>query len=156
MNILFKLWFLGAFFLSIERSYGSDHEIKSIRGMENPSLGFCKTKKGRFIDLSKLLFIRNKVIPNGIFNKKYSSISIREEKLVYLNSDNTEEIVDLNFYVGSEDDFDISSTFALSEGQLYLYWRQTFIHRSYYQGLLKIDKAKVSQYCYGSGGVDYD
>jgi hypothetical protein len=50
-------------------------------------------------------------------------------------------------------DLDVELKFAYFEGELVIYWKETFQHRIYKQGLFKVDRGGAAFICSGSGGV---
>jgi hypothetical protein len=48
---------------------------------------------------------------------------------------------------------DVDLKFALVEGKFAVYWRETYQHRMYRQGLLKIDGEDLVKLCEGEGGI---
>jgi hypothetical protein len=48
---------------------------------------------------------------------------------------------------------DIQLKLVTFEGALALYWRETYLHRTYRQGLFEIQGMRASPLCEGAGGV---
>lgn len=50
-------------------------------------------------------------------------------------------------------DVDIEASFVLLDGQVAVYWKETFINRPYKHGIFKVDNDKLVFYCEGKGGI---
>ncbi len=51
-------------------------------------------------------------------------------------------------------DLDLNLSLAALDGEVMVYWRETFQHRVYEQGLLKVVGDDVQIYCSGAAGAD--
>ena len=82
------------------------------------------------------------------FNIAYYS---KNGKFKQLKFDNVSMKVSLSNKNNS--DVDIEASFILIEGQVAVYWKETFINRMYKQGIFKIDADKLVFFCEGKGGT---
>jgi len=55
--------------------------------------------------------------------------------------------------VAPRDDLDVELKLAYFEGMLVLYWKETFQHRLYRQGMFRIEGGEVTFLCGGRGGI---
>lgn len=53
-----------------------------------------------------------------------------------------------------DEDVDMELSFAVVDGELLLYWRETYRHRHYRQGFLRIVDDSLVEVCRGGGGVE--
>jgi hypothetical protein len=53
-----------------------------------------------------------------------------------------------------EDDADVDLKLGLLDGKLVLYWRETYLHRIYRQGLFSINDQDLAPLCEGRGGSE--
>lgn len=56
--------------------------------------------------------------------------------------------------VDSSGDIDLAARFARVDGAITVYWRETYLHRSYRQGLLGISVEGLYPLCQGAAGAD--
>ena len=55
--------------------------------------------------------------------------------------------------VKNSKDMDVQLSFVLVDGAVALYWKETFIHRVYNQGIFKINGNNLVYLCSGKGGI---
>lgn len=70
-----------------------------------------------------------------------------------LDGDRSSWGFNIGHIAGREEYLDVELKLALVENQLALYWRETFQHRMYRQGLFRIVGDGLARWCDGEGGV---
>lgn len=116
---------------------------------ESAVVGSCKTIDGRSINLNRALIIEPVKIN---FGDEYR-IQISGER-IHFHRDNRDKIVDAQDVINKEQDLDILLKFAVMKGKLLIYWKETYRHRSYRQGLIEIKEDELEAICEGTGGLD--
>lgn len=118
-------------------------------------LGSC-LRAGKPEELSRILFLENRAIELADRNKmrRVSLVgqSVRIENLSA--TDGTVHVTRMGSIVSKgQDDADISLKLALLNGKSFVYWRETYQHRLYRQGLFEIIDHKLVLFCEGYGGT---
>lgn len=140
--------------------------ISAIAASQNPpmtaqtldlsGLGSCSTQNG-FVDLRRVAFLENRSIdtesPTGTIR-----ISVSEESVdiqsIGEGSNHRTFVHDLGDQLGRGLDIDIELKLGILEGNLVVYWRETFQHKSYRQGLFTVAPPNLMPLCEGRGGFD--
>lgn len=114
-------------------------------------LGDCRGAAGP-IDLGRLLWLENRVVSSGS-----RRLSLRGETVQIGAHDGApadHQIVDVGRLVSPDADIDIMLKFGLLDGDPVIFWRETFQHRRFRQGLFRMDGDNLTPVCTGTGGVD--
>lgn len=69
----------------------------------------------------------------------------RKEAGIYIDN--------IGYKVGKGDDLDVQLTLGLLDNRLVLYWKETFIYRTYKQGLFVVTGERIEFLCQGIGGI---
>lgn len=116
--------------------------------------GTCQTAEGGYISISSTLRIENSRAEIKFDSSRYvaeingETIRITDEDsgiVVFIRVDTK---IDVN------EDLDLDLKFVLLEGELSLYWRETFRHRLYRQGIFRILRDGLAARCSGVGGIE--
>ena len=117
-------------------------------------IGTCEGG-GRSFDLRRVMFLENQSIdvdgPSGPLRVTIS----REHLLVEDASPGARESqtrIDIDSEVDINDDLDLELKLAYFDQRLVLYWKETYRHRFYRQGLFAINGREVRSLCSGQGG----
>jgi hypothetical protein len=119
-------------------------------------MGNCLDSNGQPIGLRKLLFLENRSLvieQNGVFRIDLVGESI-EILRTAPQADKGAYVTNLGYEVSPDDDIDIESKFALLAGDLVVYWKETYQHRIYRQGLFRIESQGVRAVCQGKAGFN--
>ena len=117
-------------------------------------IGSCEGG-GRAIDLRKVLFLENRSVdtdwPEGTLRLSLSGDYFYADEVInrQVSRQHYQLVLD-SIQDGS--DLDIELKFAYFEGELLLYWKETFQNRLYRQGLFKISGPNLTFLCEGRGG----
>jgi hypothetical protein len=119
------------------------------------ALGVCRGPTG-LVDLRRVSFLTNRSILWKI-SGKLTRVSVEEESLhVAEIKENIEQgitIRDSAYEISPDSDIDIDLSLAILDGELVVYWRETFKHRRYRQGVMRVSERPISSLCEGSGGI---
>ena len=131
--------------------------------IEAPTLstaGRCETAGHSFVDMEALVRLPDTEISVADPNKSVSMRIEGEGVLIEWQSrdDGSFERIRIDRLVAADenDDPDLQLSFAQTTGGVALYWRETYQHRIYRQGLFRIVGARLEQWCQGRGGVYID
>lgn len=118
-------------------------------------LGSC-LRAGKPEELSRALFLENRAIDltdrNKVSRVSLVGQSVRIEDLSATDGD--VYVTRMASVVSqAEDDVDLFLKFVLLKGRPFVYWRETYQHRMYRQGLFEIIDHKVVPFCEGHGGT---
>lgn len=110
------------------------------------------------VDLRNVLFLENRSVnleraPAG------TRVELRGQTvLIRVGERNDEEtvfVIDVAERISEEPDLpDIYLKLAMYDDRLAIYWRETFLHRIYRQGLMSIQNNDLVSLCEGRGGVE--
>src|SRR5688572_1852979 len=123
----------------------------------DPTDGNCKSTSGEFA-LNSVLFLTNKSVrlnsSSGDFEITVGDLSVTVNRVDKSVDSRTTKVYEIRRLVarGSIPDLDLS--LVIVNGDLGLYWRETYRHRSYRQGLFKIVGSQLVSLCEGTGGID--
>jgi hypothetical protein len=117
--------------------------------------GSCRTENGEFVDLGQAMFLENRAIDLEEDSERrrlriegytfYVDFPWRESPVTYYHH--------IHYLIDPGAPPDIELKFVYVEGVLALYWRETYQHRQYRQGLFHIEGADLSPWCEGTGGM---
>lgn len=130
--------------------------VVSPQNLSNSWVGSCLAGETAF-DLSKALMISNRSIEVENLGDSITA-RLEGESLMILSGDPdrlSSDIIDIGQLISPNYDIDISLSFMSLEGQVTLYWRETYLNRRYRQGVFSIDSTgNIAPICEGVGGVD--
>jgi hypothetical protein len=116
------------------------------------SLGSCRSNS-EYINLGRVMFLKNEVIDlkdtNGLVRVALDRQKVRMQR-VKLGVVQETVIVNVGNIISG--DPDIILTLGMLDDQPVLYWKETFLHRSYRQGVFKILGQSLVPLCQGMGG----
>lgn len=111
------------------------------------------------VDFGTLLHLSNKSVITIAGKQRWritldGSNSVLVEAIGLNSESGPIHVFEIRRMLNRENPPDIDLSFALVEGSLFIYWRETFKHRSFDRGLFKFDAGVFSSYCMGTGGVN--
>lgn len=118
------------------------------------ALGSCLAN-GSPIDLRRVLFAENRSLD---INDRNGVIRLRLDREL-LKIERPEDpgrgtlTIPIAYEIDRGSDLDIRIQFAILDGKLMLYWRETFLHQTYRQGLFEISGENIIRFCEGRGGI---
>lgn len=120
-----------------------------------PTLGSCIGRNGP-MDLSRVLFLENRVL--DLTNRRVSVRVSVERQTVRIEelgqADGSTYVVHMGSLVAEgEDDADIFLKLAFINNRHFVYWRETYQHRMFRQGLFEIVGHNLVPFCQGNGGT---
>lgn len=133
--------------------------VSSVPGEEEINIhGNCTSSAVRSYDPRSFVFLKNRHV-RWTRGNRTTEFKIDGERLwVYgrLNGEGeaTRIPYQVDYIITGDVELDIEMDPVLLEGNLYVYWRETFRHRSYRQGLLEVTGMTINKVCEGNGGVD--
>lgn len=119
----------------------------------NRTAGSCIGDKGA-IDLQTVLFIRNQSVTiDGETVARLDRQSVRMSSAMK-GPQKQVHVYNISSLVSNNGDSpDIYLEFALLAGRPHIYWRETYQHRLYRQGLFEIDGFSITPLCEGYSDV---
>lgn len=108
--------------------------------------------------MENVIFIKNKSVKYR-YADKFIVLKIKDEniKISAITETNiepdSERIINIDNLVG-DSDLDVSLTLILLDGEYGVYWRETFQHKKYRQGIYKFEGAGLVSVCAGEAGID--
>ncbi len=126
--------------------------------------GSCLTPDRRPLDLREVMLLRNRELITTDAAGRYRLIL--EEPKVLVRDEAAPEgsfsVIDVRYALeGPEGDPDIFLILGLLDGRPVVYWRETYQHRSFRQGLFAVSpdlttthKRVLTPICEGRGGID--
>lgn len=117
-------------------------------------VGDCLSSAGISFDLEKLLFIETEsVIVQGPVETFRITIEGEHVRIADLKPKRDGiYITNIAYEVAPRDDLDVKLKLAFISGDFVLYWKETFEHQIYRQGLFRFVKARPFALCEGKGG----
>lgn len=123
--------------------------------LTSSAYGSCETATGEYVDLGRAMFLENRSLEvrDGALTRvlrldgeTFSIATLQAGTSSSRLHDIDEEIGD-----GSRRDMDLK--FVYLDGSLALYWRETYQHQQYQQGLFRIQGDSILFWCIGIGGI---
>jgi hypothetical protein len=120
-------------------------------------VGDCVGAQDRAVDLRKVMFLENRSLDLERGDETVR-VTLRGERveLVKLGARSDGGIYSTN--IGDEvepaDDLDVELKLAYVSGEAALYWKETYQHRIYRQGVFRFVGDRVQKLCEGRGGVN--
>jgi hypothetical protein len=122
---------------------------------EDWGVGTCTRQGGQTIDLKHMLTMTNRSVDvreNGVTRRVrlgLQSVAIESNR----GTPNAVIQVDnIGYDLNPKGGIDIVLNFAMVDGVLGVYWRETYQHREYRQGLYRLDHDRIVPWCEGIGG----
>lgn len=115
--------------------------------------GTCVTSDGA-VDLRRVLFLENRSIDISDHGTPRRVTLVRESVTVQNLVDQTTLVHDLGSDISATSDIDIQLRLILLDGNLGVYWRETYQHRRYRQGIFRIHGERLTSLCEGLGGAN--
>jgi hypothetical protein len=115
-------------------------------------LGNCLTSDRRPIDLKTVLFGDNRQIDANGRRYRLDRQTLAWERIG--DPEGLRHATRIGPLVSRDGNIDIRLQFAFVEGRLSLYWRETYEHHSYRQGVFTIVGDDLVRLCEGEGGFD--
>lgn len=157
--------FASAFFIAIvfgARVDGAAQSVVATRPVQGavaePDLrlspiGSCTSADGP-VDLSRLWYLENRSVE--VANHRVGlgpqsvGITILDATPVRTHHYDIPRMVSEG---GPAGDPDVELKLVVLDGQLAVYWRETYRHRMYRQGLFRVNGARLVRWCEGMGGI---
>ena len=114
--------------------------------------GSCHGDKEKF-DLSNIIFIENQAITLESAVSKFEFSIDGESIKVSQHGQDYVKVVDIGYEVEPKKDIDIELKFAFLDHNFVLYWKETYQHRIYRQGLFQLTGGNIQFLCKGEGGI---
>lgn len=139
-------------------------EAKLIREkLKDQIIGGCKSER-EFVGLKNIYFLQNREIiqerKNGYSLLSIEGETFRIEKYTPRDVHIETLVFDISMEILSrtkgDKDIDIELDFVLlgKDNRIGIFWKETFLHQSYRQGIFKLDNEKLLWFCEGRGGID--
>ena len=121
------------------------------------TIGSCLGPNG-VVDLRRVMFLENQSLDLDSAEGRMRVELVRQSVRVRMLDDplDTRYLRHIASAVAQgEDDADVDLKLALFDGQPLVYWRETYQHRVYRQGLFRIVGHELEPLCEGHGGIGY-
>jgi hypothetical protein len=120
--------------------------------------GSCLTPSGVSVDLDRAMFLENRAIDvqEGNIRRRIRAVGRTFYAETLWDTTPTTYYTDVDTEVSEASPPDIELKLVYVEGTLALYWRETYQHRQYRQGLFHIEGEHIARWCEGIGGVTTD
>lgn len=117
-------------------------------------LGNCRSSDAA-VDLGRMMVLENERLEIDGEGGRPTRVALQggSVRFEHLDGDRGSYGFSIGDIVGGDEPLDVELRLALAEGQLAIFWRETFQHRIYRQGLLKIVGGELVRWCEGRGGV---
>lgn len=118
-------------------------------------VGTCLGTAGDTFDLEKLLFLEtDSVVVEGPLEKIRVTLAGERVKIVDLKPPREGQyITNIADEIEPKDNLDVELKLAFLSGDLVLYWKETYKHRIYRQGLFRFLNGRPISLCEGRGGT---
>jgi hypothetical protein len=115
-------------------------------------LGSCQRENGSYLPLNKMLVLEadeltlDEPLPN-------TRLAVRREN-VHVTRNGATTTYNVPTALAGDDSIDLTLRLVTLEGDLLIYWRETFLHQRFRQGLMRLTTLGLQQVCQGMGGFD--
>lgn len=148
--------FIGAVFVASFVFGGDSHGKPKFKHVELLNYGSCRYVNG-MVDLSEVLYLQNTSL-NHFGDNASKKLSLNGgEVIVQTGEDGRKLVFSITEFI--EENYklinpDIDLSFVIVKNELSIYWKETFLHRTYRQGIVRIQKNSIVAMCDGVGGVE--
>lgn len=124
------------------------------------SIGNCIDARQRSVDLHELYFLSSPTAViesrNGSFQVTLAGEHVEVSRVGQISGGGVYK-TNIGYEVEPRDDLDVELKLAYLTGNPVIYWKETYRHRIYRQGLFRVVDMGVEAICQGKGGVtSYD
>ncbi len=119
-------------------------------------LGYCGSDANS-VDLTRIIIHERRWL--DVFSAHgRTRVRVQGESVAFVRLEGDQRTTSFNLgdILDGESGIDIELRIASVENQLAVYWRETFQHRIYRQGLLRIAEEGLLPWCEGRGGISSD
>lgn len=138
--------------------YSGDVDVEDLLNPE----GDCVSEDGTMFDMKNLRHFSNQSIKTRVNDSDY--ILTIDFELVEIVEVGKEDDGTLIFHIPysvyetdwlgvDEESLDVLVNFAELDHEDYVYWRESYVNKAYWQGLFKFDGNDLVAVCSGAGGV---
>jgi len=158
-----KLKLISSAFLTLDlifiNAFANAQNVDS-RKFEISSKGSCKAEKVD-LDLEGIYFLKNTMVKQSA-KDGYRILEVDNDGVdikYYANNDVLKRTIPLDVamkilsFNKDKGDIDIEVNFILLDGQVAIYWKETYLHRLYKQGVFKVENDELVFFCQGKGGT---
>lgn len=118
--------------------------------------GYCKTNGGKSYEMELVRHINNESIQTRVGSAEFIlSLELDNLKAVELGNPDEEWIANIADFLHTDYRPDVVISFAELDHEDFVYWRESYVHRTYRQGLFKFNGKTIVPVCTGVGGVTY-
>ena len=135
------------------RSMGDVPELRADGGTV---AGDCVGEGGTYA-LAELLLLENRHVRWGRQGSQVEFDVSREEVSIHRTEPDggtSRAGIQVDHFLSPDADIDILLKPALYRGDLFIYWRETYQHRRYRQGLVRVSRSGLTRICEGEGGEE--
>lgn len=138
-------------------SSGRAQPIDPAADLTYSGVGDCSVTAGERVDLRRLWILKDDAIElregSRFWRIRVNWESVTVETLTG-GATGEVEMRDIGLDLDEQRDIDIEVRLAVLEGTLVAYWRETYQHRRYRQGLYRFEGGKFEPWCEGVGGIE--
>lgn len=113
------------------------------------SRGACLVNGGDNI-IPQALFLENRSVSN--INNTGLNVSIHGERVRIFSDTDQGRNTRIDWLVDQSADLDIDLKFAIYRDEVVLFWRETYRHRIFRQGMFRLEGESLVSICTGRGG----
>lgn len=112
--------------------------------------GYCQRDDSSLVDMRDLWILENDAVYDV---GSTESVTISGESVVIRqNGNDRSHRIDRMF--AGDSSVDVVLRFAIIDNEPVLFWRESYLHRVFQQGLVRFSNGTVSSMCLGAGGIE--
>jgi hypothetical protein len=116
--------------------------------------GSCATSTGQDVDLQRVMFLENRSLDIRT-GSTLRRVSVDRETLYIETVSSTPPVTryhEIDTQISESAPPDIELTLVVLGETIGVFWRETYQHQQYHQGIFQIEQDRISQLCSGIGG----
>jgi hypothetical protein len=140
------------FGIAVENGFAQAGSPRQPEELVMTDIGFCRTGQGEFLDLNRVLFLENRSVTPSHGEARRIRVDGEVLSIERLSSSPRTYTYSIDDEINETAPPDVDLKLVIVDGELAVYWRETFRHTQYRQGIFRIVGERISPWCEGLGG----
>jgi hypothetical protein len=136
---------------------GANEQVSLVGVPSGAALGKCENKEAS-LEFGTLLLLENATVRQRINGREWlislNDLSVHVEETTSRVNAPITRVFEIRRLISGKEIPDVDLKLAMLNGQVFVYWRETFRHRQFRVGLFKFSEGNFVSWCEGTAGMD--